>query len=180
MFFLKTIFSLSFGSCTPLKWVNDSCVESFESIGKFQDIFFEVACQLFMPGIPSVSKYIKGITYYDVLAHKEPRSSICNELWKILLLLLSVSNYYPAKIMCVIVESNSAFNCFLQKSLTRCWKERFEFSRQHYTTFHLCGTQTHRDRPSNWSKLRNALTLVNSITNLRSSTISEYYDFYYD
>ena len=179
MFFLKTIFSLSFGSCTPLKWVNDSCVESFESIGKFQDIFFEVACQLFMPGIPFVSKYIKGITY-DVLAHKEPRSSICNELWKILLLLLSISNYYPAKIMCVIVESNSAFNCFLQKSLARCWKERFEFSRQHYTTFHLCGTQTHRDRPSNWSKLRNALTLVNSITNLRSSTISEYYDFYYD
>ena len=116
MFFLKTISSLSFGSCTPLKWVNDSCVESFESIGKFQDIFFEVACQLFMPGIPSVSKYIKGITY-DVLAHKEPRSSICNELWKILLLLLSVSNYYPAKIMCVIVESNSAFNCFRNLSL---------------------------------------------------------------
>ena len=161
MFFLKTIFSLSFGSCTLLKWVNDSWV--FWKYRKVSGHFFEVACQLFMPGIPSVSKYIKGITY-EVLAHKEPRSSICNELWKILLLLLSVSNYYPAKIMCVIVESNSAFNCFFQKSLARCWKERFEFSRQHYTTFHLCGTQTHRDRPSNWSKLRHAMTFGNGMT----------------
>ena len=143
--------------------------ESFESIGKVSGHFFEVACQLFMPGIPSVSKYIKGITY-EVLAHKEPRSSICNELWKILLLLLSVSNYYPAKIMCVIVESNSAFNCFFQKSLARCWKERFEFSRQLYTTFHLWGTQTHRDRPSNWSKLRHAMTFGMPFCQLTSSS----------